>query len=98
LKTNGIKLGSHQNLSKTTIEKGTDTIRQNRQDNENWRQAITYIEHYQMKYGQVNYKEISLQQTKTGTKHGMVVRFVGGLLGDWREPFKIDIEIKLSFD
>jgi hypothetical protein len=57
----GIKLGSPQNLTKTAREKGTDTIRQNRQDNENWRRAITYIEHFQMKYGQVNYSEISRQ-------------------------------------
>ena len=36
--------------------------------------------------------------TKTGTKHVMDVRFAQGLLEDLREPFKIYIEIKLSFD
>lgn len=67
------------NLTKFAREKETDTIRQNRQENENWRRAITYIEHHIMKYCQVNYSEIS-RGLNHGTKHGMVVRFVRGSL------------------
>jgi len=80
LKENGIQLGSPQNLTKTAREKGTDTIRQNRQDNENWRRAITYIEHFQMKYGQVNYSEISRQLNLNGYKTRNGCSFCPGIV------------------
>ena len=80
LKKRGIKLGSPQNLTKTAREKGTKTIRQNRQDNENWRRAVTYIEHYQMKYGQVNYSEISRQLNQNGYKTRNGCTFCPGIV------------------
>jgi len=80
LKKRGIKLGSPQNLTKTAREKGTDTIRKNRQDNENWRRAITYIEHFQMKYGQVNYSEISRQLNQNGYKTRNGCSFCPGIV------------------
>jgi DNA invertase Pin-like site-specific DNA recombinase len=80
LKKRGIKLGSPQNLTKVAREKGTDTIKQNRQDNENWRRAITYIEHYQMKYGQVNYSEISRQLNQNGYKTRNGCSFCPGIV------------------
>ena len=80
LKKRGVKLGSAQNLTKTAREKGTDTIRQNRQENENWRRAITYIEHYQMKYGQVNYSEISRQLNLNGYKTRNGCSFCPGIV------------------
>jgi len=55
LKKRDIKPDSPQYFTMLARKKGTDTIRQNRQDNENWRRAITLVEHYQMKYGLVNY-------------------------------------------
>lgn len=68
LKKRGVKLGSLQNLTKSAREKCSETIRQKRQDNENWRRAITYIEQYQMRFGEVNYSEISRQLNQNGYK------------------------------
>jgi len=80
LKKRGVKLGSPQNLTKTAREKGTDTIKLNRQDNENWRRAITFIEHFQMKFGLVNYSEISRQLNENGYKTRNGCSFCPGIV------------------
>ena len=78
-------------------KKGTDTIKQNRQDNENWRRAITYIEHYQMKYGQVNYSDISRQLNQNGYKTRKGCLFSPGIvrrlvINDIIDPLENDVK------
>jgi hypothetical protein len=46
--------------------KGISTIKRNRIENESWKLARTFIEHFQMKYGYVNLSEISRQLNQNG--------------------------------
>lgn len=68
LKKKNIKLGSPKNLTRAARIKGVQKIIQNKTENENWRRAITFIEHFQMKNGYVNYSEISRQLNDKGYK------------------------------
>ncbi len=53
------KLGSPANLTKEAKIKGAEAIKRNRIENENWKLARTFIEHFQMKKGYTSLTEIS---------------------------------------
>jgi hypothetical protein len=68
LKARGVKLGSPQNLTPEERKKGIESIMKNRLENENWKMARVFIEHFEMKYGHINYTEISRQLNEKGYK------------------------------
>jgi hypothetical protein len=68
LKKKGVKLGSPQNLTSAAREKGVKTIVRKRIENDNWKTARMFIEHFQMKNGYLNYSEISRQLNEKGYK------------------------------
>jgi DNA invertase Pin-like site-specific DNA recombinase len=68
LKARGVKLGSPQNLTNEARIKGTRSIIKKRVDNENWKMARMFIEHFQMKNGYINYTEISKELNISGYK------------------------------
>jgi len=39
-------------------KKRCEVVIQNKVENENWKRAITYIEHFEMKHGYISYSEI----------------------------------------
>jgi DNA invertase Pin-like site-specific DNA recombinase len=49
LKKRGIKLGSPQNLTQSARMKGIESIKRKKIENESWKLAKTFIEHFQMK-------------------------------------------------
>jgi DNA invertase Pin-like site-specific DNA recombinase len=68
LKKKGVKLGSPQNLTLSARMKGQEVVKRNRLDNESWKLARTFIEHYQMKNGYTNLSDISRQLNERGYK------------------------------
>jgi DNA invertase Pin-like site-specific DNA recombinase len=68
LKARGVKLGSPQNLTNEARTKGTESIIKKRVENENWKMARMFIEHFQMKNGYINYTEISKELNISGYK------------------------------
>lgn len=60
------KLGNPQNLTLSARLKGVESIKRNRVENENWRRAKTFIEHFQMKHGYVKLSEISKMLNENG--------------------------------
>jgi len=66
------KLGSPQNLTQAAREKGINVIKMKRLENENWRRAKTFIEHFQMKKGYLKLTEISEELNSNGyrTRNG----------------------------
>jgi DNA invertase Pin-like site-specific DNA recombinase len=62
------KLGNPKNLTEDARLKGVETIKQNKAENENWRRAKTFIEHFQMKNGYINLTEVSKELNKNGYK------------------------------
>lgn len=62
------KLGTIQNLTLEGRQKGNLIIRQQRKDNENWRRAKTFVEHFQMKNGYMNLTEVSILLNENGYK------------------------------
>ena len=68
LKKKGVKLGSPQNLTAEARIKGAEVIRRNKLENENWKRAQTFIEHFQMKNGYINLSEISNALNENGYK------------------------------
>ncbi len=68
LKKKGIKLGSPQNLTMEARNKGVQTIIRNKLNNENWKTARMFIEHFQLKNGHLNFSEISRQLNDRGFK------------------------------
>ena len=68
LKARGVKLGSPQNLTNEARIKGTRSIIKKRVDNENWKMARMFIEHFQMKNGYINYTEIAKELNLNGYK------------------------------
>ena len=61
-------LGNLKNLTNEGITKGTEVIKQNRRDNENWKRAKTFTEHFQMKNGYLNLSEVSRLLNENGYK------------------------------
>jgi DNA invertase Pin-like site-specific DNA recombinase len=68
LKKKGVNLGSPQNLTVEARIKGAEVIRRNKLENENWKRAQTFIEHFQMKNGYINLSEISNALNENGYK------------------------------
>lgn len=68
LKSRGIKLGSPQNLTNEARMRGVETIVKKRCENDNWRMARMFIEHFQMKHGYLNYTHISKELNENGYK------------------------------
>jgi len=68
LKARGVKLGSPQNLTIEARIKGTESIIKKRLENENWKKARMFIEHFQMKNGFINYTKVSKALNINGYK------------------------------
>jgi DNA invertase Pin-like site-specific DNA recombinase len=68
LKKQGVKLGSPKNLTLEARIKGTEVIRRNKLENENWKRAKTFIEHFHMKNGYIHLLEISKELNNNGYK------------------------------
>ena len=68
LKARGVKLGSPKNLTEAAREKGIQSIIKKRVENENWKMAKMFIEHFQMKYGYINYTAIAKELNINGYK------------------------------
>jgi DNA invertase Pin-like site-specific DNA recombinase len=62
------KLGSPQNLTQEARLKGLASVKLNKSENENWKRAKTFIEHFQMKYGYINLSQISKALNDNGYK------------------------------
>ena len=60
------KLGTPANLTKEAKIKGAEAIKRNRIENENWKLARTFIEHFQMKKGYTSLTEISRELNLNG--------------------------------
>ncbi len=60
------KLGTPSNLTIEAKRKGVESIIRNRIENENWKLARTFIEHFQMKNGYTSLTEISKQLNLNG--------------------------------
>ena len=61
-------LGTPSNLTIEAKKKGVESIIRNRIDNENWKRAKTFIEHFQMKNGYTSLTDISKQLNLNGYK------------------------------
>lgn len=61
-------LGTPSNLTIEAKKKGVESIIRNRIENENWKRAKTFIEHFQMKKGYTSLTEISNQLNLNGYK------------------------------
>ena len=68
LKARGVKLGSPANLTVDARKKGVESIIKKRVENENWKVAKVFIEHFQMKNGYINYTKISNELNIIGYK------------------------------
>jgi len=68
LKARGVKLGSPANLTADARKKGVESIIKKRVENENWKVAKMFIEHFQMKNGYINYTKISNELNIIGYK------------------------------
>jgi DNA invertase Pin-like site-specific DNA recombinase len=68
LKARGIKLGTPVNLTVDARKKGVETIVRKRVENENWKVAIMFIEHFQMKHGFINFTKLSKELNTNGYK------------------------------
>jgi DNA invertase Pin-like site-specific DNA recombinase len=68
LKARGVKLGSPQNLTNEAKKKALESIVKNRIENENWKMARLFIEHFQMKNGYTSLSEISRELNLNGYK------------------------------
>jgi hypothetical protein len=75
LKARGVKLGSPKNLTEAAREKGIQSIVKKRVENENWKMAKMFIEHFQMKNGFINYTKVSKELNINGykTRNGKLV-------------------------
>ncbi len=62
------KLGTPSNLTSEAKKKGVESIIRNRIENENWKLARTFIEHFQMKKGYTSLTEISNELNVNGYK------------------------------
>jgi DNA invertase Pin-like site-specific DNA recombinase len=69
-------LGTPSNLTNEAKKKGVESIIRNRKENENWKLARTFIEHFQMKNGYTSLTEISNALNKNGykTRNGCLFR------------------------
>jgi hypothetical protein len=61
-------LGTIANLTNEGRQKGSQVVQQQRIENENWRRAKTFVEHFQMKNGYMNLTEVSNLLNENGYK------------------------------
>ena len=61
-------LGTIANLTNEGRQKGSQVVQQQRVENENWRRAKTFVEHFQMKNGYMNLTEVSNLLNENGYK------------------------------
>ncbi len=61
-------LGTIANLTNEGRKKGSQVVKQQRVENENWRRAKTFVEHFQMKNGYLNLTEVSKLLNENGYK------------------------------
>jgi DNA invertase Pin-like site-specific DNA recombinase len=61
-------LGTLANLTDEGRQKGSQVVKQQRVENENWRRAKTFVEHFQMKNGYLNLTEVSKLLNENGYK------------------------------
>ena len=80
LKARQVKLGSPQNLSNDARKKGVESIIKKRLENEQWKTAKMFIEHFQMKHGYINLSEISRQLNLSGYKTRNGCNFSPGIV------------------
>ena len=80
LKARQVKLGSPQNLSNDARKKGVESIVKKRRENEQWKTAKMFIEHFQMKHGYINLSEISRQLNLSGYKTRNGCKFSPGIV------------------
>lgn len=62
------KLGNPQNLTSAARMKGVEVVKLNKIENENWKRAKTFVEHFQMKFGYINLSELSRELNENGYK------------------------------
>lgn len=62
------KLGTPENLTYSARIKGVEAIKHNKNENENWKKAKTFVEHFQMKNGYIHLSELSRQLNENGYK------------------------------
>jgi DNA invertase Pin-like site-specific DNA recombinase len=62
------KLGNPQNLTSAARMKGVEAVKHNKIENENWKRAKTFVEHFQMKFGYINLSELSRELNENGYK------------------------------
>ena len=74
------KLGTPENLTLEARTKGAQSIKSNRLENENWKKAKMFIDHFQMKYGYLNYNEISRQLNQNGYKTRNGCKFTSSIV------------------
>ena len=61
-------LGTIGNLTNEGRKKGSEVVKLQRVENENWRRAKTFVEHFQMKNGYMNLTEVSKLLNENGYK------------------------------
>lgn len=62
------QLGNKKNLTSEGRKKGNEVVIHQRIENENWKLATTFIEHFQMKNGYLNLSEVSRLLNENGYK------------------------------
>lgn len=80
LRKKGLSLGSPLNLNADARKKGTDAVQRNRIENESWKLAITFIEHFEMKKGYMNFSEVARQLNYNGYKTRRGCMFSAGTI------------------
>ncbi|HLY71884.1 MAG TPA: recombinase family protein [Puia sp.] len=68
LKKKGVKLGSPQNFTQAGRDLGLQVIKENRTKNVAWNKAKTYIDHYFLKYGKMNFSKVAAELNNNGYK------------------------------
>lgn len=84
-------MGTPKNLTAAARKKGAEVVIQNKVENENWKRAITFIEHFEMKHGYVNYSEISKELNDKFTEQETVACSVQERLGSLSINFRVGI-------
>ena len=60
------KLGNPQNLTSAARLKGVEAVKSNKIDNENWKRAKTFVEHFQMNVSNNDFLELNGYKTRNG--------------------------------
>jgi hypothetical protein len=68
LKKKGVKLGSPQNFTQAGRDAGLKIIQENKRKNEAWNKAKTFIDHYYLKNGKMNFSKVATELNHNGYK------------------------------